>query len=178
MDKIIDFFKTPEGFTGLIIFVFFLTLYIIAYKKSQRDEIVIINGRKDYITLIICLFSIPILIICLFSLVSSISLPFNDKAKLIICFLIFIIPIILTVYYSIISNNGNSKNILISISAKLFILLIFILVFLIRAMEIFNASIDENKDRRFKDGTKGNLILAAHNRNKRFTDKFIKNFIK
>lgn len=45
-------------------------------------------------------------------------------------------------------------------------------------MEIFNASIDENKDRRFKDGTKGNLILAAHNRNKRFTDKFIKNFIK
>lgn len=168
MDKIIDFFKTPEGFTGLIIFVFFLTLYIIAYKKSQKDEIVILNGNKDYITLIICLLSIPI----------SIFLPIEGVAKLIIGILIFILSIILTVYYSIISNNGNLKNILISISAKLFILMIFILVFLLKVIEVIHASAKENQDRRYKDGTKGNLLIAAHNRNRRYTDRFIKNLIK
>jgi hypothetical protein len=36
----------------------------------------------------------------------------------------------------------------------------------------------KNQDRRFKDGTRGNLIIAADERTKRFTERFIKNLIK
>lgn len=168
MDKILDFFSTPLGFILLVIFVLLLTIYITGYKKSQRNEIIIINGYKDYITLIVCLISIPV----------SLFLPFDATVNLFIGIGIFTVSVVLTFYYSIIGNRENRKNIVISTLTKLFILIIFVLVFIIRAIEIIYASLDENKDKRYRDGTKGNLLLAAHSRNRRYTDRFIKNLIK
>ena len=170
MEKIIDFFKTPEGFTGLMIFAFFLTLYIIAYKKSQRDEIVILNGKKDYYTLAL------ILVLSVFTLFFS-----NDNSTVEYFyggFFLIAILCVYTIYLTYIGNLGYPNRIAIAICAKIFIVSIILFIFIIRAFELLEAGNEKNKDRRFKDGTKGNLILAAHNRNKRFTDKFIKNLIK
>lgn len=170
MDKLIDFFKTPEGFTGLIIFVFFLTIYLIAYRRSQRDDIVILNGKKDYYTLAL------ILVLSVFTLFFSKD---NSTVEYFYggLFLISILCVY-TIYLTYIGNLGYPNRIVIAICAKIFILSIIIVIFFLRIIEYTYAELEENKNKRYKDGTKGNLIIFADKRNRRYTDRFIKNLIK
>lgn len=170
MAKIFGFFSTPLGFSLLLIFSFFLTMYIIGYTKSQRNEIVILNGKKDYYVLATIL--VAIILIAIYS---------KEKSNTPIYYIGLIIILILSIYTSYLSytaNLGYPNRIFISICAKVFIVSIIMVIFMIRFFELLIADDEKNKDKRYKDGTKGNLILKAHNRNRRLSNILIYSHIK
>jgi len=123
MDKIFGFFSTPLGFSLLLIFSFFLTMYIIGYTKSQGNEIVILNGKKDYYVLATIL--VAIILIAIYS---------KEKSNTPIYYIGLIIILILSIYTSYLSytaNLGYPNRIFISICAKVFIVSIIMVIFMI-----------------------------------------------
>jgi isoprenylcysteine carboxyl methyltransferase (ICMT) family protein YpbQ len=170
MDSIFQFLSTPFGFSLFLVFSFFLTMYIIGYTKSQKDKIVILNGKKDYYILVI------ILTITVFTAFIS-----REESKIEFYYLGVFLLLILSsynIYLTYIANVGHPNRIFIAVCSKIFIISIILLIFLIRFLELMIADDKKNQDRRFKDGTRGNLIIAADERTKRFTDRFIKDLIK
>ncbi|WP_461486722.1 hypothetical protein [Pedobacter sp.] len=173
METVFSFLSTPVGILITVTFIFLLVMYIKAYGMSQRDEIIILSGKKDYYVLSLIL------------IVSSITaLLLKDRASehainiLLIGSLVVIALTAYTIYLSYRANAGYPKLIFISICAKLFIVCIISLIFIIRAIELLLVDATGKKDKRFKDGTKGNVELKAHARNRKFTDQFVKELIK
>lgn len=176
MDEKIKYFFATYCIFFIILAAILAVVYVIGYIKSKKNEITVINGTKDYITLFVCVLTLPI-ILFLFA-VFKLNQEIYIFLGLILGLIITVSSIILTFYYSYTANKGNISNILISFLSKLFILLIFAMVFLIRAIELIYAGLDENKNKRYKDGTKGNLIIAAHNRNRKYSHLLVKSLIR
>lgn len=163
------FIKSPTGIFSIIGLIILFIIYLIGLNKSRKNSIIIINNYFEYVVLIFATISLG------FAIFSKSNIELENYFYVSLVILILSISIVL--YFSAISNKGNIQNICIAFFSKLFIILIIAFVFILRALELINASNDKNKNRRYKDGTKGNLIIAAHNRNRKYSDLLIRSLI-
>ncbi|MFD3003853.1 hypothetical protein ACFS7Z_26090 [Pontibacter toksunensis] len=169
METFTNYLQTSEGITLASISIVLLTFYITGVIKAKHGQIVIIKGYIDYVVLIIGTIGLG----C--SIYFESRVEYNDYFT--IASIIAVAAVSITLLFSIASNKGSLLNMIISFLSKLFIMLIFAFLFVVRALELLNAGNAKNKNKRYKDGTKGNLSLAAHNKNRKFTDLLIRSLI-
>jgi len=153
-----NYLVNTDNYIPLYIALGFLFInYIIALIKSRNESIIAISGWGDLIIVLSPIFGFLIMmVIGIVFMPETNTEEFLDKL-LFYYFISFGIALVITLFYSISSNRNNIFNIIVSFFAKLFIMLFSALMVLSIMLDWFR----HKKDKRTKDGSRGNSKTAS-----------------